>query len=185
METSKSPPKAQPESGDKQTRSAGEMARDAGLTQSARSSAKSLEHDIKDAARTANRAVREQASQLASDVGRELGETAEGQKMRGVEAIRSFAKAISSAAAELEDQSPQIARSVRDAASKVEGLSDNLSHHSIDQLFKAATDLARQQPMLFIGGSIAAGFALSRFLKSSGGNDRRETTDMHTPTQVH
>jgi hypothetical protein len=33
-------------------------------------------------------------------------------------------------------------------------------------------DFARRQPALFIGGSVAAGFALARFLKSSA--DRRE-----------
>jgi hypothetical protein len=32
---------------------------------------------------------------------------------------------------------------------------------------KATSELARSQPLLFLGGAIAAGFALSRFLKSS------------------
>ncbi len=89
---------------------------DTGVSQSA----KSLGDDIKDAANTANRAVKEQASQFASDVGHELSQTAENQKMRGVKAIQCFARAISSAAAELDNQSPQIARSVRDAAAKVD-----------------------------------------------------------------
>jgi hypothetical protein len=132
--------------------------------------ATSLTADVKDAAKTATRAVKQQASQFAADVGHELSKTVEDQKTRGVEAIQCFARAISSAAAELEGQSPQVARSVRDAAAKVEGLSGNLSNHSVDQLLKAATDLARQQPMLFIGGAVAAGFALSRFLKSSATN---------------
>jgi hypothetical protein len=142
-------------------------------TSQAAAAAESLGADMKEAAKTATRAVKEQASEFAADIGHELSKTAEAQKMRGVEAIQSFARAIGCAAAELEHQSPQIAHSVRDAAHKVEGLSNNISNRSVDELLKAATDLARAQPMLFIGGAVAAGFALSRFLKS-GANGHRE-----------
>ena len=49
---------------------------------------------------------------------------------------------------------------------------------------KAATELARSQPMLFIGGAVAAGFALSRFLKSSANGqsfvDRRSNASAHS-----
>lgn len=141
--------------------------------------AASLGGDIKEAAKTATRAVKEQASEFAADVGHELSKTAEAQKMRGVEAIQGFARAIDSAAAQLEHQSPQIARSVREAAHKVEGLSNNISNRSIDELLKAATELARRQPMLFIGGAVAAGFALSRFLKSSANGDREQARSSH------
>jgi hypothetical protein len=81
--------------------------------------------------------------------------------------MQGFARAISCAADELEGQSPRVAKSVRDAAGKIEGLSDNLSHRSVDDLMKAATELARSQPTMFIAGAVVAGFALSRFLKSS------------------
>jgi uncharacterized phage infection (PIP) family protein YhgE len=136
--------------------------------------ASSLADDMKEAARSASRAVKQQASEFASEVGHELSKTADSQKARGAEAIQGIARAINSAAEELESQSPQVAKAVRNAASKVENLSTNLGNHSIDQLMKAATDLARQQPVLFIGGAVAAGFALSRFLKSSAGNDGSE-----------
>jgi len=150
-----------------------------GSAQSVRSQAagvaESLGTDMKEAAKTATRAVKEQAGEFAADVGHELSKTAEAQKMRGVEAIQCFARAIGGAAAELEQQSPQVAQSVRDAAHKVEGLSKNISNRSVDELLKAAADLARSQPMLFIGGAVAAGFAFSRFLKSSANGDRAQT----------
>ena len=59
---------------------------------------------------------------------------------------------------------------MRDAAKKVEDFSENISSRNVDELVKAATELARSQPMIFIGGAVAAGFALSRFLKSSANN---------------
>jgi hypothetical protein len=138
-----------------------------------RDAAASLAGDFKEAAKTATRAVRQQATQLASDVGHELSRTAEAQKARGVEAIQGFSRAINAAAAELEGQSPLIAQYVRDAAEKVKGLSSNIEGRDVNELMKVASELARSQPLLFIGGAVAAGFALSRFLKSSA-NPRDE-----------
>jgi hypothetical protein len=130
-------------------------------------SASSLGSGLKDTAKTATDALRQQASQFAEEVGHELERTGEGQKARGVDALRRVARAIDSAAAELENQSPAVARSVHDAARKVDGISDNLSHRDIHELVDSAIQLARTQPALFIGGSVVVGFALARFLKSS------------------
>ncbi len=122
---------------------------------------------LKETARTATDAIRQQAARLAQDVGHELNKTGEAQKARGAEAIRRFARAIDNAASELQNQSPAVARSVHEAARQVDGLSDNLSNKNVSELVNSATQLARAQPALFIGGSVAAGFALARFLKSS------------------
>ena len=122
---------------------------------------------LRETAQTAADAVRQQAAQFAGDVGHELSRTGEAQKARGVEAMRSFARAIDSAAEELKPQSPMVARTVHEAARSVEGLSDNLSNRNVNELIELAAQLARAQPALFIGGSVAAGFALARFLKSS------------------
>ena len=132
--------------------------------------AASLSADLKETAQTAGRAVKAQASQLAAEIGHELSKTAESQKGRGVEAIQCLARAMTSAAAELEGQSPGAAQSVRDAAAKVEGFSQNLDNRSVEELMQAATDLARSQPILFMGGAVAAGIALGRFLKSTASN---------------
>ena len=149
----------------------------------AKNAAASLSKDLKEAAKTASRAVKDQASEFATSVGHELSKTAEDQKARGVDAIQCFARAITCAAAELEGQSPRVAQSVRDAAKKVEGLSENISNRNVDELMKAATELARSQPMLFIGGAVAAGFALSRFLKSSGNGQSFVDRRSNAPAQ--
>jgi ElaB/YqjD/DUF883 family membrane-anchored ribosome-binding protein len=146
-------------------------------TQSAADLASSLTSDMKESASTASRAIKEQASQFASDVGHELGKTAEEQKARGVDAIQCFARAMTSAAAELENQSPQVAEYVRDAAQKVAGLSEKIAQRDVNELVRAATELARSQPLLFIGGAVAIGFAVSRFLMSSA----KAVPDQHPP----
>ena len=132
-----------------------------------RLSSASLASGVKQTAQTAADALGQQATQFAQDVGFELSKAGEDQKARGVDAMRKVARAIDSAASELESQSPTVARMVHETARQVDGLSDNLSSRSVNELVQTAAQLARAQPALFIGGSVMAGFALARFLRSS------------------
>lgn len=129
--------------------------------------ASSLGADLKDAASAAAKAAKTQASSFAADVGHELSKSAEDQKQRGVEGMQTLARAINSAAQEIEGQSPQAAKFVRDAAQRVETFSSNLQGRNVNELLDAASSLARNQPAVFLAGAAAAGFALTRFLKSS------------------
>ena len=146
----------------------------------ASNAAASLSADLKAAATTMTRAAKDQAADFASGVGEELSKTAESQKTKGVETIHGFARAITTAADELEGQSPGVARSIRTAAQKVESLSNNLNSRSVDELLKASGDFAKSQPFLFVGMSVAAGFALARFLKSSAETPSLRSEDAGT-----
>jgi hypothetical protein len=145
-----------------------------GMASDAARASAALSADLKQAAQSAQRAVKEQASEFAADIGHELSHSAEEQKIRGVEAMQGFARAITTAAGELEGQSPMVARYVREAGQQVEVLSQNLRGRNITDLMGAASDLARAQPVVFIAGAVAAGFALSRFLKSSASSGSEE-----------
>jgi hypothetical protein len=96
-------------------------------------------------------------------VGHGLNRVLEQQKARGADAIRGLARAINAAAAEMQREAPLVARYVRDAAGKVEGLSGSIEGRNVNDLVRAASELARSQPMLFLGGAVAAGFVLARF----------------------
>jgi len=126
-----------------------------------------LADGIRDAAGSAARVVKEQAAAVASEVGHELNKTAQEQVGRGAEAIRGFASAVEAAGSELEKVSPDLARYVRDSADKIRNVSNDLSNREVNELLKTAADFARSQPAIFIGATIAAGFVLARFLKSS------------------
>lgn len=73
-----------------------------------------------------------------------------------------------------EDQR-SIGRILDQAASGLERAADAIRSKDIDSLMNQATDLMRRQPALFIGGSVLAGFALSRFLKSSSQHGYSDT----------
>jgi hypothetical protein len=141
----------------------------AGLASDTRKAADKLVSDMKETATGLRQAAKEQASDFAAGIGEELSKTAEGQKERGVETLQTYMRAITSAADQLEAQSPSVARTVRSAASKIGTLSDTISSRNVNDLAKAAGEMARDQPLMFIGGAALAGFALSRFLKSSTG----------------
>jgi hypothetical protein len=126
-----------------------------------------LADDIRDAASSAARAVKQQAAAVVSEIGNELGKTAEEQVSHGADAIRGFARAIEAAGSELEKISPQLAHYVNDSAGKIREVSNGLSNRQVDDLIRTATDFARSQPAVFVGAAIATGFALARFLKSS------------------
>jgi hypothetical protein len=153
---------------------------------SASDAAAALAADAKDAAWTVAQAMQEQSTQLAQNVGRELKQTAENQKTRGVDTIHClaraintihcFARAIKRAADELESQTPGIARSVHDAARKIDGLSENIGNRNMDELISAVSESARLQPMLFMGGTVMAGLAFARFFKSSASSHANTET---------
>jgi hypothetical protein len=96
---------------------------------------------------------------------------AEQQKQTGAKQLGDVAGAIHDAAHELEGHLPQAAKYVHSAASHLEEGSAALRERSISELMASFNDLARKQPMTVFGGALLAGFAMSRFLKSSAGNE--------------
>ena len=92
---------------------------------------------------------------------------AEQQVAFGAEQVGGVARAANKAADELQETSPQLARYVRDAASFADNFSTSLRERSVGDIMNDVTGYARREPVVFFGIAVAAGFALSRFLKSS------------------
>ncbi|MXP62484.1 hypothetical protein E0493_03835 [Roseomonas sp. M0104] len=70
-------------------------------------------------------------------------------------------------AEDLEDASPEIARHVRSAADSVDSLATALRERSVGDLVGEVNEFARRQPVAFFGAAMVAGFALTRFARSS------------------
>lgn len=104
-------------------------------------------------------------------------EMADRQKAAGVEQIGMVARAVHGAASEIESQSPRTAALIHETANSLERASSALSRQSVDQLAETMGSFARKHPAAFFTGTIVAGFALTRFLKSS--TDRNEHSAMH------
>ncbi|MDQ0123499.1 F0F1-type ATP synthase membrane subunit b/b' [Pseudomonas lini] len=81
--------------------------------------------------------------------------------------IEALAKGAKSFVSELEDKDTLgMSDYLSDMAQSMSGLAGSLRGKSAEQLLHDSANLARNNPALFIAGSIALGFGLSRFLKA-------------------
>ena len=122
--------------------------------------------------------LRDHATKTMEDARQKVSETvdtvkeralgiADAQKSAGADQIDGVARAIHSAADSFKEQMPGAASYIHEAASGVEKFSSSVRNRSVDELVSSLTTFARTQPTAFFGASVLAGFALSRFLKSS------------------
>jgi hypothetical protein len=95
--------------------------------------------------------------------------------------IEALAKGAKSFISEIEEKDTLgMSDYLTDMAESMTGLAGNLRGKSAEQLLHDAADLARSNPGLFIAGSIAVGFGLSRFLKA-GSSTAATVTASHDP----
>lgn len=75
-----------------------------------------------------------------------------------------------------QQQQTTFSRWANQLANQTDRVADQLRHQDLSHLLRDAGAYSRREPMLFMGGAIAAGFVVSRFLRSS----RRHTHDATT-----
>jgi hypothetical protein len=117
-------------------------------------------HDFKDTLGSVAEAVKE-----------ETREAADHAKSRSADKIDGLTRAIHGAADELGQQVPQVASYVHAAADRVEGASQALRDRSIEEMAADFAAFTRRQPGAAFALSALAGFALTRFLKSSASSN--------------
>ncbi|HEX3431415.1 MAG TPA: hypothetical protein VHT03_11060 [Rhizomicrobium sp.] len=122
----------------------------------------------RDDAAEATRTAKDQISAAAQPIADKAREVAEEQKQSGADRIQGIARAVHGAADNIGKEVPQLAGYVHSGAEQLERASCLLRENSVDDLLKMTNRLAHDRPLAFIGGSVAAGFVLARFLKSSG-----------------
>lgn len=140
--------------------------------------ASALKRDVAAEARDTGAELRDTASEVASNVQEKGAEVVDAVKAKaedladqgkafGAEKAEGFAGAVRRVADDLEGTSPEIARHVRVAADSIEGVAGSLRERSIGSLIDEVNGFARRQPAAFFGAAVLAGFAISRFAKSS------------------
>ena len=111
--------------------------------------------------------VQKTADATSDRVKTRVRQAAEQQKRAGADQMTGVAHAMEAAAGELQQQMPMAAQYVEDVAGQLGAMASALRERSIDDMLGNVADFARKQPALFFSGAVAAGFALSRFAKSS------------------
>ena len=111
--------------------------------------------------------AKSQASAAIQPIANNARSLAEEQKQRGADRIDEIARAVHGAAEELSREVPMAGNYIHAAADKLDQTSRMLREKSVEDLLQTATEFAEEQPFLFIGGAMAAGFLLTRLLRSS------------------
>ena len=123
---------------------------------------------VRDHVRRTAEDVQEQLASAAENTKEQVGEVAESVKARahamagdrkatGAEQLSGLARAINLAADELQDELPEAAGYVREAAARVDNVSTMIRERSIEDLIHEANDFARSNAVAFFGISVVAG----------------------------
>lgn len=165
--------------GEKPLAEAGQAVKDAG--QSIKETAADAGQRVKETAVDAGQRVKETALSVANEAQQKLGDvTAEAkqsaesvvsqQKEMVADRVSSFADAVRQTGRQLQEQNEStIGEYAQNFAGQLDRFAGYLQRSEINDLLGEVRGLARRQPELFLAGSIAAGFLLGRFLKSSAG----------------
>lgn len=129
--------------------------------------ASGTEQQMKDKLSEVAQAAKEQASAAAEPLKEKARNTVEEQKERGATRMDQVAQAVHGAADEISKEMPQAAKYIHAGAGQLERASRTLRENNVDDLLQMANRWAHDRPVAFIGGSVAAGFVLARFLRSS------------------
>src|SRR5438105_2839279 len=135
----------------------------------------------KEQATAAAQAAKEQVTAAAEPVANKARTLAEEQKQGGADRIDEVVRAVHTAADEIGKQVPQAAGYIHSGAEQLQRASKLLRENSVDDLLKMTNKLAHDRPMAFIGGSVAAGFVLARFLRTSAPSGGRSSAQEQRP----
>jgi hypothetical protein len=106
--------------------------------------------------------AKDRVTSLADVVGGRVTSTAESGKQDLAGRLEDVAQAVHRSGEQLEGQQDWIAHMVERGAAELSALATTLKTNDLQSLLGSLGSLARRQPALFVGASMAAGFAMAR-----------------------
>lgn len=120
------------------------------------------------AAAEAGGQIKETATDLTQQVREQATQQVSSQKERIVDTLETVALLVHQAGEQAQQQDKALLASYADkAATQIGQFSEALNKQDVTQIVESTTRFARREPMLFVGGALAAGFLGARFLRSS------------------
>lgn len=133
------------------------------------------------AARTTDQAT-QQASSLVGQVKDKAVAAASEQKEGLADRLDDLAQAVHKSGEQFAGQQDWIAGAIERGAAELGSLATSLRQNDVAGLFGQAKSIAQRQPALFIGASLAAGFAVARLGKIVAADVSRD--DLPTMPEV-
>ena len=138
---------------------------------------------LKDQAGQAADEAKTTVSAVADEAKARLAQIVDDQKAVGADQVAGFARAAYTAAGDLRQSSPQLAKLVESAADRVDGIADEIRDSNLYEILESLSAFGRRQPAVLFGGAVLAGFLLARFVKS-GSVSAAETSPNRSPRRV-
>jgi hypothetical protein len=119
--------------------------------------------------------VRAAASKKIDQAVTEVRAKADGTKADLANEVKDVATALRRASEELRGGSAQ-ERTLGQISSSLADASDAIRDKDLGEILRSVSKVARDHPMLFLGGAALLGFAASRYAKASGGQPPQTST---------
>jgi hypothetical protein len=131
--------------------------------------------------------MKNEAAGAAQDVKRQGQEQFEAGKETAANQTEKLAGVVDRISEELKGQDQEsLADYAGQLAGSMKSFADSLRQRNLDELVRDTQQLARNNPTLFLMGSVAVGIALSRFLKAStqhSGANRHNQSEFYGSSQ--
>ena len=131
--------------------------------------------DVAQAARTAGESVRDEAIGLGNTLKQGLTDQVEQQKNGIADRLSAVATRAEEAAADLRRNEAWLGNLLGRGAAELESVAEEMRRNDVAGIMGSVEVFARRQPALFMGASVALGFALTRFVSAgpTSGDDHR------------
>jgi hypothetical protein len=106
--------------------------------------------------------AKSRATAAMGAIGTQASSVAEAQKANVAEQLEDVAKAVHKSGEQLEGHQDWVAKLIERGADELTSLATTLRSNDLQSLLGDLGSLARRQPALFVGVSMATGFALTR-----------------------
>lgn len=133
----------------------------------ARSAAETATNDVKQAARDVVSTVKETVKEQAGEMKDKAMGAVDSAQHKAADQARTAAHALRETADGLNGEIPWMKTALNKTADGFDHLTSALNKGDVSQALNAVTEYARRQPALFMGLSVAAGFALARVGKTA------------------
>lgn len=124
------------------------------------------QHPIVEAGKEAGQGVGV-LTERATDLGFQQADKARDKAAEGLGQVTDSIRRVSQ---DMEGDQPAIANVVTTAADQADRIAEYLRNTDARQILSTVEDVARRQPLVFLGGAFVLGLAASRLIKAAGGS---------------
>ena len=117
-------------------------------------------------------------AERAADIGLQQADRGREQAASGISHV---AESIRRLSLDMQVDQPQIASVAETAADQAERVATYLQQTDAREIMSKVEDVARRQPLIFLGGAFLLGVAASRFIKAAAGSSDQASNGYQSP----